>query len=256
MKEETPNFYNENFNESLKIFIEKSKSLKLQNLEKIKNLSNLRAVVFFGSSASGKTSLVNSIREMEKDIPIQIPRRLITRSHRMNDDLNENAHVTKEEFEQLATGNSTLDPDSYNSWKRALHASEGIINWEREMEGGRKEKYGFEKSLYYLDERIKILSGNNDLARHKDEIPYPDEQVLWIGVYAPKETRAQRIEKRSPDMLEQEKVYRLGDEGKDVIPLADIVINNYGDNENFSKEEIKDLIKNLIKIKYQNLKNK
>lgn len=87
--------------------------LRLIKLNSVKlrpeNLSRLReidAVFIVGSSFTGKSTLADILREAIADSPqeftsIFIPKRVITRPQRQNDNLVENSFVTTEEFTDM-----------------------------------------------------------------------------------------------------------------------------------------------------------
>lgn len=221
-------------NQELLNFLEHSKSFEIKNRQKILNLEYPRIVAFIGSSASGKTHTINSLREFANSNGIQIPPRYITRPTRLNEDTAENQNISKEEFNELTPIFHTFDPDAYGSWKRAQYESENLINWTRKMEGDREEQYGFEKQPYYLKDSLQILSANNDLARQG--VLSDRKDAIVIGVYTPDEIRAERIKLRSPDLSPDEINYRLGDSSENILPLSDIVIKNYGEFSDNSEE--------------------
>lgn len=221
-------------NQELLKFLEHSKSFEIKNRQKILNLEYPRIVAFIGSSASGKTHTINSLREFASQNGIQIPPRYITRPKRLNEDPTENKNISKEDFSELTPLFYTHDPDAYGSWKRDQYESEHLINWSRKMEGDREEQYGFEKQPYYLKDSLQILSANNDFARH--DVVSNRKDAIVIGVYTPDKIRAERIKLRSPDLSPDEINYRLGDSSENILPLSDIVIKNYGEFSDNSEE--------------------
>ena len=143
--------------------------------------------------------------------------RYITRPARKNDDLIENSHVTFEEFQAL------IDQGAMSFY------------WNRVMEEGRQERYGFRKSLPKIF--LNILSGNNALYNNPESIQ-PENvlgtNTLWIGIYAEESVREERLIRRSPDLVRdkpEEVSYRLRDLAEFMKPYVHIVVNNFGDNE-------------------------
>ncbi len=157
------------------------------------------SVVIVGSSGSGKTRLVNAIRcsELVSSGAVYVPKRYITRPGRKNDDFVENTLVSDIEFERLVF--------------------EGIIDlaWERELEAGRKVKYGFE--AVSSDSELLVYPGNNALFRERYDV-FSEEQLrstLFVCVYANREIRERRLRERSPDLFEsraEELEKRLNDQ--------------------------------------------
>ena len=201
----------------------KELSLKLQKtaslvpMQLLCKLKEINAIAFIGSTASGKTVIVNAIRDKFEDI--SIPKRFITRKPRLNDDTTENSYVSHEEFKNLVK-NGTID-----------------LNWQRQMEGTRVESYGFAKAS---PNHLVVYSANNAFAKSvlKDR-----NDILIIGVYAPDDVRAERLAKRSPDMSTAERKFRLGESSDIIVPYSHILVKNYDQNEERALKEIVELVK-------------
>ena len=84
--------------------------------------AKIESVIVMGESGTGKTTLVNALRvaletDASLDDRLTIPKRIITRPRRKNDDLIENMFVTPRRFDDLIARGAV-----------SLH-------WERELEG-------------------------------------------------------------------------------------------------------------------------
>jgi ribose 1,5-bisphosphokinase PhnN len=190
-------------------------------------LPKIDSLIIVGSTCSGKTSLVRSLREFYKEELI-IPLRYITRPQRKNDDLVENQPVPTEVFQGLIADNKI------DVW------------WKRPMEGDRIELYGFE-TVTNPENKLRIYSANNAILRDKEAHIKNVGTYKVLAIKADHKARAKRLHKRSPDLKPEEVEYRLGDDGSDVINMADYVI----DNSEVTLEEIfqqtKEIIDSIIK---------
>lgn len=209
--------------------------LRTRNLEKLKRISD---VIFVGSSLVGKTTLVDAVRNaMKTDETLasifQIPKRVITRPQRANDNLVENQFVTADEFEEM------------------VQRGDIGMHWVRKMEGNREERYGF----FGIDKsKIPIFSGNNAIINNKGSVMPPDllEQSLIIAVYSPDDLRDERMQQRSPDLIKdkpQEVKYRLSDRAINMYPEAHLVVKNFGRYQDLAKEDLVRLVSLISKLK-------
>lgn len=203
-------------------FILNKKSFLVLNENKIRSYKNIEAIIFIGSSFCGKSTIVDYLR---KNKDIDIPLRYITRPKRLGDNLIENKHVSFDHFNKLN-----------NLW----------FSWCRNMGNNRFEYYGFEKSSR---NSLYIFSANNDLARNKHVIPFDDSVVLWVNIFASSDVREKRLKLRSPDLSNEEIEYRLNDLPEYVNQYSDIIVNNSHEYENYSKQEIFDLISLIVNFK-------
>ena len=193
-------------------------------LEKFREIHNVMGVALIGSTAAGKTVLVQGIRSgFQDDSGIVIPKRYITRPPRAGDDFVENQHLTREEFEA-------------KKQKKEIGFS-----WARHMEGTRQELYGFATTE---PEKLAIYSANNDFVRRIQDL---SKTVLVVGVFAPDEVRSQRLLTRSPDMKEAERNYRLGDSSSNIVPFCHLLIKNFGETESQSVQDVVSLIRIIAK---------
>lgn len=210
-------------------------SLQLHS-EKLVELQEINSVIFIGSSFTGKTTLVDAIRQAVKEDPklamhINVPKRVVTRPKRENDNLDENDFASYEEFDQM------------------LQSGKIKVHWTRKMEGVRTEQYGF---LSPKDGTIPIYSANNAVINNKESLQPSHllDNALVIAVYAPENIRKNRLLKRSPDLIKkkpEEARYRLSDKASNMLPSAHIVVRNYGKNMDQSKKDILELMRLVIK---------
>lgn len=211
--------------------------VRTKNLEKLKQISD---VIFVGSSLVGKSTLVDAVRNaMNTDDALasvfQIPKRVITRPQRANDNLVENQFVTVDEFEEM------------------VRRGDVGLHWVRKMEGNREEQYGF---LRVDEGKIPIFSGNNAIINNKESVMPPDllEHSLIIAVYSPDDLRGERMRQRSPDLIKdkpQEVSYRLSDRAINMYPEAHLVVKNFGHYQDLTKEDMVRLFTIINKIKLE-----
>ena len=209
--------------------------LRDSNFEKLKQISD---VIFVGSSLVGKTTLIDAVRQaIRTDQSLarrfQIPKRVITRPQRANDNLVENQFVTADEFENM------------------VRRGDIGLHWVRKMEGSRVERYGF---LDVDKNKIPILSGNNAMISDNKDVLPPGllEHALIIAVYSPDDVRAERMQQRSPDLIQdkpEEALYRLSDKAINMYPEAHVVVKNFGRYLKFTKKDIVRLFSVLSKLK-------
>ena len=209
--------------------------LRSRNLERLEQISN---VIFVGSSLVGKSTLVDAVRSAIKTNEslasvFQIPKRVITRPQRANDNLIENQFATVDEFEEMVR-----------------HGNIGL-HWVRKMEGNREERYGF---LNMDKNKISIFSGNNAIINNKESVMPPDllDHSLIIAVYSPDDLRNERMQERSPDLVKdkpQEVKYRLSDRAINMYPEAHIVVKNFGRFQDLVKEDIVNLFSLISELK-------
>lgn len=172
-------------------------------------------VVVIGSTCVGKTTLVDAVRRsaVAQQGRVVVPTRFVTRPSRVNDDMTENVHLTREQFEQRA-------------------ATGGIgLRWVRRMEDGRRVDYGFERPPARA---LPVYSGNNALCANPGGVRPPDAlaHALLVGVYAPDAERERRLRARSPDLWSgrpAEARYRLAEPADAIRAHAHVVIENHGD---------------------------
>lgn len=186
-------------------------------------MPELDSLVIVGSTCSGKTGLVRSLRDFYGD-KLAIPLRYITRPRRKNDDLVENKPVFLEEFQSLV--------------------KKGLIDvwWERQMEGDRIEYYGFERVISVG--RLRIYSANNAIVRDPNAKLEKLGKFKILAIKADHPVRVERLSLRSPDLSPKEIEYRLGDDGLDAIEKADFVI----DNTSISIEEVNKRAQEIVSL--------
>lgn len=207
---------------------------RVQNLLQ---LEDIKAAFIVGSSFTGKSTLVDQIRMAVSENPqayasISIPKRVITRPQRQNDNLVENSFATPEEFLKMID-NGEID-----------------MHWVRKMEGDRTERYGFFRAP---EGTLPIYSANNAIANNSESI-FPQELLgksLVIAIYAPEDIRRERLIQRSPDLVNQkpeEVAYRLSDRAANMYPNAHIIIKNFGRFQESSKSDIVSLIRLITEV--------
>lgn len=157
-------------------------------------MKRYESLVVLGSSGSGKTTLVNGLRIPEYADRLAIPVRYITRPARQGDDTVENRHVSHEVF-QAGVDEGTIMP-----------------NWSRTLDGGRVERYGFDK---VNDDRLRVYSANNAFLRDRNpSVEAVLHSGLVVHVMASEVARSNRLGERSPDMAPAERQVRLADSGQ------------------------------------------
>ncbi len=195
-------------------------------------LEDIKSVIFVGSSFVGKTTLVDVIREAVNEDPdtfgqLRIPKRIITRPQRQNDNLIENEFRTLDEFREMVAGGQI-----------GMH-------WVRKMEGIRTEQYGF---LPVEPDTIPLYSANNAVINNRESVEPGSllEKALIVAIYAPEDIRRKRLFERSPDLVNdkpEEVAYRLEDRAINMYPDAHIVVKNFGRYEPQTKDDIVALMK-------------
>lgn len=165
-------------------------------------MSSLEAVVVVGSSGAGKSTLVDGLRDPAYEDGIVIPNRYITRPYRLNDNDNENTHISVGAFnEGIAQG--TIVP----YWMRPMSL----------QKGGRQEGYGFNVTADN-DDRLRVYSANNAFLRHPNQSTKTVlEKAIVVVAAASLLTRSRRLAERSPDMSHEERSLRLWDDGRDIL---------------------------------------
>ncbi len=152
--------------------------------------AQIKSVVIVGSSCTGKSTLVDALRQgrLAKIGIIDIPKRYVTRPCRQNDNTVENTFLTHQEFNQY------------------IEQGKIDLTWDRDL-GNRIEQYGFAPAKRNAE--LIVYSANNDLyhARHQ----LNQEGMLFLEVIAPYHLRVERLKIRSPDMNPLEISTRLAD---------------------------------------------
>lgn len=193
-----------------------------------------KSIVVVGSSGAGKTTLVNGLRTPEYAGKVVIPHRYITRPYRQGDDLVENSHLTSEVFQaRVKTG---------AIWPF----------WNRTLDGGRVERYGFDASED--TGRVRVYSANNAFLRDQNEsVASVLRNGLVIIAMAGQEARDSRLGERSPDMSSAERAIRLGDSGIDI--LESTVQVEIIDTTNLSPEQgqraLQDIVNTVLGLTVQ-----
>jgi len=169
----------------------------------ISRLSEIRSVVVIGSSGCGKTTLVSGVRTPPYSNDMVVPRRLVTRSEREDEDSRENRHIARDEFRALVAA-GRVDPC-----------------WSRLLERGREEHYGFE-SIDIADARLRVYSANNGFARSRHRsVLRVLRNSLVVVVTSRREARKARLAEK--DMPQPERAVRLADDAHDILRAERLV---------------------------------
>lgn len=184
-----------------------------------------KSVAIVGSSCSGKTTLLNSIKRsfLCREKKVLIPVRYTTRPKRENDIFDENIYISEEEF------------------TKKVKNSQISLYWKKSMDDEREARFGFAPPVA---DTLSVYSGNNGLLYNQKSV-YPRgiaETILFVGIYAPDEVRKERLFKRSPDLVQdkpKELLYRLGDNAEKIFSRVHLVINNYGP---YMKDALGDIV--------------
>ncbi|MBU1018189.1 hypothetical protein KKA33_04140 [Patescibacteria group bacterium] len=169
--------------DSLKSFINSLDSIRIQDEQRLDDLEKIDSVTVVGSTCSGKSTIVDAIRQDVKlRRLVDVPMRYITRPKRGQNNTAENTHLNNDEFQtKIDTGNIGL-------------------HWVRRMEGDRRERYGFHQTA---TDKLVVYSGNNALYNNPDSIKPKGalRNTLMLGIYAPDDIRESRLRQRSPDLF-------------------------------------------------------
>lgn len=174
-------------------------------------IASADGVVVIGSSASGKSHLLRQARasELARSGIIGFPLRLITRAKRLNEDLQENGHVSHAQMD-VAKSSGRL-----------------AVWWTRDLGSLTPEVYGFTKPTAGA---YPIYSANNALVRTKEpQVERFLATKVIVGVYASDAARRKRLRQRNPDLFDlkpEEVARRLGDSASSILPFCDYVIRN------------------------------
>lgn len=225
-----------------------------------------------GSSGAGKTTQVtniydspNSLESARNDslfgwerVDYIIATRYITRKSRRSDNktgLVENINIEREEFEKLVK-NATIE-----IWRERDLWSEKVLygfrsNWA--ISGDISQKRRKAKAIMDTDRpsRVKlpeqwgiiVYSGNNDMARNFDTIPFCTEHKdEFVHIHVQAQDNTERFVQRSQDVAQSDKKQlekRASDDGLDVLAKAHIIVNN----EPWEQEKIQEEIQGLMAI--------
>jgi ribose 1,5-bisphosphokinase PhnN len=158
-----------------------------------------RSIVVAGRSGSGKTTAVSGVRGKEYENNVVVPVRFIMPGLRENDDSTENEILSRSKF-YGGVRNGTINP-----------------HWSRPLMSGGYQMYGFEV-VDPEDERLRVYSANNDFCRspNVDVGRVLASSLVVLVVCKDTEVRT-RLERRSSDIGEEERAFRLADRGLDVL---------------------------------------
>lgn len=196
--------------------------------------NKIKNVVIVGNSGCGKTTMVNSIRAMPH---VTVPKRVLTRPPRLNDDLTENIHLGLDGFEELSRNGGLM------------------FSWPRQLGRDRWEYYGFVDTPQPLSERILVFSANNALAVHYNATGMPSQlqanDTLWISIEANNTDVFSRLTMRSPDLFAsnpEEIQKRLSDKPSEMRAFVNLVIKNTNQKRNAAIESFVSLIEYITNV--------
>ena len=198
--------------------------------------TNIRYIIFSWSSGSGKTTQVQTLYDFQID-SLYIAKRYITRIPRNWDNQDgfiENIYIwTYKEFQELI-----------NNWTIDIYRKRDL--WSHSV------MYWFENcsKIYENNNKIIIYSGNNDMIRNLDQINfYNKNEILHIHIVA--DDNDTRFINRSPEILDwdlKQFEKRMNDKWEDVFDKAHIVIYNSRNMQYTIKNELEEMIRNLLNI--------
>jgi ribose 1,5-bisphosphokinase PhnN len=169
-----------------------------------------RAIVIVGSTCSGKTTLVQALRDAAID-GVDIPRRYVTRAPRPGD---------------IADEASSLTADTAY-----------FIHWTRTL-AGHTERYAFAPPA---PGKLPVYSANNAIL---DNVEPPGALVnaLIIGVVAPDDVRAQRLHVRSPELCRDRPEEARARLVERMPANVHRVIENHGEHETRARQELIEIV--------------
>ncbi|MDB4964069.1 MAG: hypothetical protein JWP01_4068 [Myxococcales bacterium] len=211
----------------MKLHGEALRSIRAPDPERLAPLDRIGCVVIVGSTCTGKSTLVDALRRSAlcKQGLVDVPVRYLTRPRRGGDDTVENVFVSHEEF------------------ARRAGTGEIAIAWRREIEPGRAVSYGFAASRPGV---LPVYSANNAVFAPDAEVSparaFAD--ALFVGVVAPDPLRAERLQRRSPDLWSRpgEIARRLEDLASRVEDHVHVVVENHGELERAALHDIVTLV--------------
>jgi ribose 1,5-bisphosphokinase PhnN len=203
------------------------RSIRVPDPVRLTRLERIGCVVIVGSTCTGKSTLVQAIRQSSLCTQglVDVPVRYLTRPPRGGDDTVENVYVSADEFASRS------------------RAGEIAIAWQREIEAGRIVSYGFAAPRAGA---LAVYSANNALFVAGAELSPPGAfaDALWIGVVAPDPLRAERLQHRSPDLWSRpgEVARRLEDRASSVEGHVHVIVDNHGELEAVAIHEVLSLV--------------
>ncbi len=198
--------------------------MKLRILDAAR-LDHPGSVVIVGASCVGKTTLVDELRRA--NLPgIEIPQRYVTRAGRSGDHPAESGPITVEQL-QARAGRGEL-----------------AVWWQRSLEHGRIEHYGFARSPAGT---LPIYSANNAILTGALP-PGVLDRALVIGITAPDAERRARLLGRSPDLARDhpdEVAHRLAERTEDLEPLLHVMVDNCTEHAAVAAAALVELVRSL-----------
>lgn len=190
----------------------------------------IACVVVIGSSCAGKSTLVDAVRvsELVASQRACVPQRLITRAARIGDNLFENAHVSEAELD--------------------AHILAGTIelHWRRQV-GALTVRYAFRRPRMGA---LPVYAANNAIMMDAADLQPAGAlaHALIVGIHAPDDVRASRLQRRSPDLWTQpdEVTHRLRAEPDRALTDAHLVIENHGAGEAHAAASLVEIVRALV----------
>jgi ribose 1,5-bisphosphokinase PhnN len=162
----------------------------------------VRSLIVVGSSGTGKTTIVDGLRSGRFADHVVVPRRFVTRRRRVEEGDAENLHLNNARFEDLLRRGSVFP------------------EWERTLEHGRRERYGFE-AVRPDEERLRVYSANNAFLRDRNPtVERVLAESIVVVVRADPERRRERMSAKQMSHAEREA--RLADDGADLARVAGV----------------------------------
>jgi ribose 1,5-bisphosphokinase PhnN len=191
-------------------------------------MAYMEKIIVFGPSCSGKSTLVDSIR---CNVVVDVPKRFITRSSRLNDNTTENLHVTNREFSDGVKLGTIVLP-----WERNLGEVSGTV-W-----------YGFAPVVHEIG-RLTVYSANNAFMSSYSGQTLLEEGAWPVMVYSEPNVRSERMHGRSPDLSITEVQKRLSDEPTDLLAIPGLVIVENPQGSDFAIRKLNHLVGRILEDK-------
>lgn len=167
------------------------------------------AIVIIGSTCSGKTTLVQALRDAAL-AGVDIPRRFVTRAPRPDDIADEAAALTDQPI---------------------------CLHWTRTL-AGRTERYAFAPPA---PGTLPVYSANNAIVANVQPAGALDDALI-VGVFAPDDVRERRLRARSPELCRERPDEARARLAEPMLANCHVVIKNHGEYEARARQEVVDLV--------------
>jgi ribose 1,5-bisphosphokinase PhnN len=188
-------------------------SVEIRRPTRILPLRRSFSVVIVGGTCAGKSTLAHSaVADPTLANRYEVARRYSTREPRQGD---------------TTDGMTSIHWDEFN----ARVANNGFeLSWERPVPGNQLIGYG---CAITASRMIPILMAGHGIYTNVESVHPRDalDTALIIGVYAPTQVRAKRLDLRSPDVIERDPVLAQALLVHDDAAMAnsvDLIVHNYG----------------------------